>query len=64
MSDVDNKGEQKMFSPARVGPSEGENRALEIPFHGSGNIVAASRVDGMFEIFFGVRKHPAGERIR
>jgi hypothetical protein len=41
-----------------------ENRDLEIPFHGSGDIVAASRADDMFEISFSVRKLPTGERIR
>ena len=50
--------------PCAGGSSGGENRALEIPFHGSGDIVAATRADGMFEMPFGVRKLPAGERIR
>jgi molybdopterin biosynthesis enzyme len=64
MGDVNNKGEQKMFFPARVKSAGEENRDLEIPFHGSGDIAAASRADGVFEIPFGVRKLPAGERIR
>jgi hypothetical protein len=64
MGDVNNKGEQKMFFPARVKSAGEENRDPEIPFHGSGDIVAATRADGMFEIPFGVRKLPADERIR
>jgi molybdopterin biosynthesis enzyme len=64
MGDVNNKGEQKMFFPVRVKSAGEENRDPEIPFHGSGDIVAASRADGMFEIPFGVRKLPAGERVR
>jgi len=64
MRGVDNKVKGKMFSPARVGFADEENRGLEIPFHGSGDIAAASRADGMFEIPFGVRKLPAGERAR
>lgn len=59
-----NKGEQKKFSPARVESVGGESRVVEIPFHGSGDFVAASRADGVFEIPFGVRKVPAGQRVR
>ena len=62
--DVDNRGERKKFSPARVKSAGEENLALEIPFHGSGDIVAASRADGMSGITFGVRILPADERIR
>jgi len=59
-----NKGEQKKFSPARVESAGGESQVVEIPFHGSGDFVAASRADGVFEIPFGIRKVPAGGRVR
>ena len=39
-----------------------ENRDLEIPFHGSSDIAAASRLDGMFEISYSVRNLPSGDR--
>ena len=57
-------GERKKFPPARGKSAGEENLALEIRFHGSGDIVAASHADGMSEIPFGVRKLPADERIR
>lgn len=63
-ADARNKGDQKKFCPARI-VSAGETSLVEeIPFHGSGDFVAASRADGVFEIPMGVRKIPAGGRVR
>jgi molybdopterin molybdotransferase len=59
-----NKGEQKKFSPARVESVGKESRVVEIPSHGSGDFVAASRADGVFEIPLGVNKLPAGAKVR
>lgn len=59
-----NKGERKKFVPARIDSISGESRVVEIPFHGSGDFVGASRADGVFEIPLGVRRLPAGAIVR
>jgi len=61
---ADNRGERKKFSPARIDSEGGKSRVVEIPFHGSGDFVGASRADGVFEIPLGVRHLPAGTLVR
>ncbi len=62
--DARNKGAQKKFAPGRVESIDGTSRVVEIRSHGSGDFVAASRADGVFEIPLGVRELPAGEKVR
>jgi molybdopterin molybdotransferase len=62
--DATNMGERKKFCPARLESAGGESRVVEIPSHGSGDFVSASRADGVFEIPFGVRDLPAGAKVR
>lgn len=62
--DAMNQGEQKKFAPGRVESIEGGSRVIEIPSHGSGDFVSASRADGVFEIPMGVRRLPGGSFVR
>jgi molybdopterin molybdotransferase len=59
-----NKGERKKFALGQVESVEGGSRVVEIPSHGSGDFVSASKADGVFEIPMGVRHLPAGALVR
>ncbi|MGE5663927.1 MAG: molybdopterin molybdotransferase MoeA [Deltaproteobacteria bacterium] len=59
-----NRAERKKFCLARIESDGGESRIVEIPSHGSGDFVSASRADGVFELPFGVRNLPAGAKVR
>ncbi len=59
-----NNGERKKFAPGRVESIDGVSRIVEIPSHGSGDFVSAAKADGVFEIPYGVRRLPAGEKVR
>lgn len=61
--DAHNKSGRKSFCPARVEPRDGESRVVEIPLHGSGDFVAASRAEGVFEIPPGVTSLRAGDKV-
>ncbi|MGE5189195.1 MAG: molybdopterin molybdotransferase MoeA [Gemmatimonadota bacterium] len=57
-------GDQKKFCAARLDSGGGRSRVVEVPSHGSGDFVSASRADGVFEIPLGLRSLPAGAMVR
>jgi molybdopterin molybdotransferase len=59
-----NKSGGKKFSLGRLEKKGGKTRVLEIPSHGSGDFVSASRAEGVFEIPLGASHLPAGEIVR
>ena len=59
-----NKSGGKKFSIGRLEKKGGETRVVEIPSHGSGDFVSASRAEGVFEIPLGASHLPAGEIVR
>jgi molybdopterin molybdotransferase len=62
-ADARNRGGRKKFVPARLETDGGITRVAEIPSHGSGDLVSASRADGVFEIPAGVASLPAGTTV-
>jgi len=59
-----NRSGGKKFSIARLEKKGAETRVAEIPSHGSGDFVSASRAEGVFEIPLGTSLLPAGETVR
>jgi molybdopterin molybdotransferase len=55
-----NRGGRRKFVPARLETRDGVTRIVEIASHGSGDLVSASRADGVFEISPGTPSVPAG----
>ena len=62
-SEARNRGGRKKFVPARLETDGGVTRVVEIPSHGSGDLVSASRADGVFEIGAAVPSLPAGSVV-
>ncbi len=62
--DAVNKSGGKKFSIAHLEKKGAETRVVEIPSHGSGDFVSASRAEGVFEIPLGTSHLSAGETVR
>ncbi|MGB3097468.1 MAG: molybdopterin molybdotransferase MoeA [Candidatus Deferrimicrobiaceae bacterium] len=62
--DATNKSGGKKFALGRLEKKAGETRVVEIPSHGSGDFVSASRAEGVFEIPMGTSHLSAGETVR
>jgi molybdopterin molybdotransferase len=62
--DAVNRSGGKKFSIARLEKKGTETRVVEIPSHGSGDFVSASRAEGVFEIPMGTSHLSAGETVR
>ena len=59
-----NRSGGKKFAIARLERIGGQTRVVEIPSHGSGDFVSASRAEGVFDIPLGRPHLPAGETVR
>jgi molybdopterin molybdotransferase len=62
--DAVNKSGGKKFSIARLVRKGAESLVAEIPSHGSGDFVSASRAEGVFEIPLGTSHLAAGDTVR
>jgi molybdopterin molybdotransferase len=59
-----NRSGRKKFAIGRLERKGAETRVVEIPSHGSGDFVSASRAEGVFEIPLSASHLPGGEIVR